>query len=147
MGAAGRQIHHGAACCSLQSHDVWEAASWVYNTMTGVCMHTLTGHEGEISKVAFNPQGTRLLTASSDKTCKLWDTETAACLQTLEGHTDEIFSCAFNYEGDSMITGSKDNTCRIWKAGDLYGTGGGAGAAGAFGTRRSGSGAGYGEDQ
>lgn len=28
----------------------------VYNTLTGVCAHTLIGHEGEISKVSFNPQ-------------------------------------------------------------------------------------------
>jgi dynein assembly factor with WDR repeat domains 1 len=56
-----------------------------------------------------------VITASSDKTCKLWDVDTGACVQTLEGHTDEIFSCAFNYEGDRIITGSKDNTCRIWK--------------------------------
>jgi WD40 repeat protein len=28
----------------------------VYNTLTGVCTHTMIGHEGEISKVAFNPQ-------------------------------------------------------------------------------------------
>ncbi len=44
-------------------------------------MHTLIGHEGEISKVAFNPQGTRVITASSDKTCRLWDTDTGDCLQ------------------------------------------------------------------
>lgn len=67
-------------------------------------------------QVAFNPQGTRLLTASADKTCRVWDTVSGACTQSLEGHTDEIFSCAFNYEGDSIITGSKDNTCRIWRA-------------------------------
>lgn len=118
----------------------------VYDSQTGVCAHTLIGHEGEISKVSFNPQGTRVITASSDKTCRycrdfvhiidlissifllwgqshfnftldrLWDTEGGECLQTFEGHTDEIFSCAFNYDGDFVITGSKDNTCRIWKS-------------------------------
>eukprot|EP00878_Enallax_costatus_P045966 GHUV01055517.1.p2 GENE.GHUV01055517.1~~GHUV01055517.1.p2 ORF type:complete len:108 (+),score=22.83 GHUV01055517.1:69-392(+) len=97
--------------------DVLGTAAWcrLYNTITGSCLATLTGHTGEISKVAFNPQGTRLLTASSDRTCRLWDAESGECLQVLSGHTDEIFSCAFNYEGDSIITGSKDNTCRIWK--------------------------------
>ena len=35
---------------------------------TGACQAVLTGHEGEISKVTFNPQGSRVLTASSDKT-------------------------------------------------------------------------------
>jgi dynein assembly factor with WDR repeat domains 1 len=49
--------------------------------MTGACQSILIGHEGEISKVAFNPQGIRILTASSDKTARLWDAETGDCLQ------------------------------------------------------------------
>lgn len=92
------------------------AAARLYNTLTGSCLATLTGHDGEISMVAFNPQGTRILTASNDQTCRLWDAESGECLQVLAGHTDEVFSCAFNYEGTSIITGSKDNTCRIWQA-------------------------------
>ena len=68
----------------------------------GACTSVLTGHEGEISKITFNPQGSRILTASSDKTSRLWDVESGECLQVLEGHTDEIFSCAFNYEGVYM---------------------------------------------
>lgn len=56
-------------------------------------------------QTCFNPQGTRILTASSDKVARLWDAETGDCVQILEGHTDEIFSCAFNYEGDTIITG------------------------------------------
>lgn len=64
-------------------------------------------------------QGTRILTASNDQTCRLWDAESGDCLQVLTGHTDEVFSCAFNYEGSSIITGSKDNTCRIWQAAEL----------------------------
>jgi len=51
--------------------------------MTGACQSILIGHEGEISKVAFNPQGVRILTASSDKTARLWDVETGDCLQVL----------------------------------------------------------------
>jgi WD40 repeat protein len=38
-------------------------------------------------------QGSKLITASSDKTCRLWDCETGECLAVLEGHIDEIFSC------------------------------------------------------
>lgn len=64
----------------------------------------------------FNPHGSRIMTASSDHSCRLWDTASGACVQTLGGHTDEVFSCAFNYEGDTVITSSKDNTCRVWVA-------------------------------
>jgi len=79
-------------------------------------------------------QGSKVITASSDKTCRIWDTSNGECINVLEGHTDEIFSCAFNYSGDTIITGffswqviskffssimacvgSKDNTCKIWK--------------------------------
>lgn len=67
----------------------------------------LQGHDGEISQVCFNSQGTRVLTAGIDKTARLWNVETGECIQTLEGHSDEIFSCAFNYQGDAIITGSK----------------------------------------
>ena len=55
------------------------------------------------------------MTASADKTARLWDPFTGEFKQILEGHTDEIFSCAFNYEGKIIITGSKDNTCRLWR--------------------------------
>lgn len=48
-----------------------------------------------------------MLTASSDKTARLWDPENGRCKQILEGHTDEIFSCAFNYEGNTIITGEQ----------------------------------------
>jgi len=68
-----------------------------------------------VNIIKFNPQGNRIITASSDKTCRIWSVENGAELQVLDGHEDEIFSCAFNYEGDTIITGSKDNTCRIWK--------------------------------
>ena len=104
----------------------------------------ILGHDGEISKVSFNPQGTKIITAGLDCTARIWATETGEQLQVLEGHTDEIFSCSFNYEGDiiitgkqteristrkvnlqvkfltsfsftKLLTGSKDNTCKIWK--------------------------------
>ena len=87
----------------------------------------LVGHSASISKVRFNGQGTKILTASEDSTARLWDVETGEELQQLQsntiylifvnllGHTDEIFSIAFNYESDTIITGSKDNTCIIWK--------------------------------
>lgn len=56
-------------------------------------------------QVAFNSQGTQILTASADKTARIWDPNTGQNMQVLEGHTDEIFSCSYNYEGNIIITG------------------------------------------
>lgn len=56
------------------------------------------------------------MTASQDKTVRIWDAETGQCLQVLGNHQDEVFSCLFNYDGDSIVTCSKDSCVNIWKA-------------------------------
>lgn len=54
-------------------------------------------------KVQFNPIGNLVLTASADKTARVWFTETGICSQVLSGHTDEVISCAFNYPGSEIL--------------------------------------------
>lgn len=56
----------------------------VYDCYTHNCLAKMSGHKGEISKVVFSPQGSRLLTVSSDKTARLWDIATSDCVQVRE---------------------------------------------------------------
>lgn len=92
-------------------------------------MWTFEGHSEEISKICFSPNAGLLLTASADKTARLWHTteresdfeseinpeESGLCLQVLSGHEAEIFSCSFNYTGDAILTASKDNSCKLYR--------------------------------
>ncbi len=41
------------------------------------------GHDKDVSKVIFNPQGTKILTAGFDQIARLWDSETGELLQLL----------------------------------------------------------------
>jgi WD40 repeat protein len=43
--------------------------------------HTIFLYFNMHIKVSFNPQGNRVISASSDKTCRLWDVETGESLQ------------------------------------------------------------------
>lgn len=54
-------------------------------------------------KVIFNPIGNIVLTASADKTARVWSTETGLCSQILSSHSDEVISCAFNYAGNRIF--------------------------------------------
>lgn len=43
----------------------------VYNVHTGECIAELLGHQGEISKVSFNPSGNKIITGSADNTARI----------------------------------------------------------------------------
>ena len=46
-------------------------------------IHTLVGHRGEISNVAFDYVGNQLATVSMDRTCKIWDIRSGKLTTTL----------------------------------------------------------------
>ena len=61
----------------------------------------------------FSPDGQRILTASDDKTARLWDAN-GQPLATLSGHTDVVWSAVFSPDGQRILTASTDNTARLW---------------------------------
>ena len=54
----------------------------------GALVRTLEGHASAVAGVAVTPDGKRAVSASDDKTLKVWDLATGAVLHTLEGHSD-----------------------------------------------------------
>ena len=51
---------------------------------------TLHGHTDWVLGVAFSPDGRRVLTASRDKTARLWQADTGKLLTTFQGHTGQV---------------------------------------------------------
>jgi WD40 repeat protein/tRNA A-37 threonylcarbamoyl transferase component Bud32 len=72
-------------------------------------------HDNSVRSPAFSPDGTRLLTASFDKTARIWDARTGALLATLQ-HGDVVGHAAFSPDGTRVVTGSFDNTAAVWDA-------------------------------
>ena len=55
------------------------------------------------------------LTASIDKTAKLWSTQTGQCLQTFSGHKGVVNSAVFVPNNpEQILTASADSTLRYW---------------------------------
>jgi WD40 repeat protein len=77
---------------------------------------TLTGHTGPVSAVAFSPSGRTIVSASLDKSIKIWDAGTGQLLRTLTGDTDGVSSVTFVPNGKRIISGSFDRTITLWDA-------------------------------
>ncbi len=75
---------------------------------------TLKGHAGAVMMAAFASDNSRVVTASSDQTAKLWDVETAGELQSFAQHTGPLYCLAVSADGRTLVTGAQDNTLRIW---------------------------------
>ncbi|WP_435367797.1 WD40 repeat domain-containing protein, partial [Staphylococcus aureus] len=77
--------------------------------MDAKCLHTLYGHTNWVRSVAFDKDGRIIISASDDKTIRVWNSSTGASLQTLSGHIDSV-QC-INFLGDGrIVSGSLDNT-------------------------------------
>jgi WD40 repeat protein len=65
---------------------------------------------------AYSPDGTHVVTASYDKTARIWDARTGVELAVLSGHDGEVESAVYSPDGTRIVTASNDKTARIWDA-------------------------------
>jgi len=110
-----------------------------------VCQSTLRGHTDLVWSVCFSPDGTKIVSGSSDKTVLIWDAASGEQLCSLKGHSkdneectcthgqyayqykanpdcpvsghsDYVRSVAWSPDGTKLASGSNDKTVRIWEA-------------------------------
>lgn len=100
-----------------ESLDLWAAAGRRCRR-TGVrrawCMQSYEGHAGDVCSVFLSNDGRRILSASQDKTLRLWQLDTGRSLRCCEGHTDWVRAAALLPDGRRALSVSWDKTLRLW---------------------------------
>ena len=76
--------------------------------MTGECEHTLEGHSEDVNSAQFSPDGLKIVSASDDKSVRVWSAVTGECEQTLEGHSESVMSAQFSPDGLKIVSASGD---------------------------------------
>mmetsp|Transcript_27560 Transcript_27560/g.43060 ORF Transcript_27560/g.43060 Transcript_27560/m.43060 type:complete len:448 (+) Transcript_27560:46-1389(+) len=95
---------------------LWE----VYAAKGALPKHTMKGHRGAITAVCSVEKSEHVVSASEDKTIRIWSTVTGLSLSVMEGESSLVMSL-ISFRGmrdskdyDIIISGSIDGTMRVW---------------------------------
>src|SRR5271165_5717057 len=72
-------------------------------------------HQDAVYALVFSPDGARILTASWDKTAKLWNAVSGKLIAAFP-HQGAVNSAAFSPDGTRILTASADKTAKLWTA-------------------------------
>ena len=77
-------------------------------------LRTLHGHSDSVEGCVVSPDGRFIVSASHDKTLKVWDTTTGVERLSLTGHTNWVKGCAVSPDGCFIVSASQDKTLKVW---------------------------------
>ncbi len=89
----------------------------IWNAETGEELKTpedFSGHTDAVLSATFSRDGKMLLTASYDKTARLWDVASGRQLKELNGHSWWVWSAVFSQDETMAVTASQDGSAIIW---------------------------------
>ena len=98
----------------------WKGSPWLCPLQSslilpgGPLVRTLEGHTGWVRAVAVTPDGRFAVSASGDRTLKVWDIEKGETVRTLEGHTGSVSAVAVTPDGRFAVSASNDRTLKVW---------------------------------
>jgi hypothetical protein len=77
-------------------------------------LRRLEGHTAEVLGCALDASGRHALSASADRTVRVWDTATGQELRRFEGHNGAVLGVAFSPDGRLAASCGEDRVIRLW---------------------------------
>ena len=86
----------------------------VRDLSSGQMLKVLTGHDAAVTTIAFNSDGTRLISGSLDKTARVWNLADGREISRFTGHTQAVTAVAFRPGAEQALSGSADHSLKLW---------------------------------
>ncbi|GAA6015060.1 hypothetical protein JCM11491_001645 [Sporobolomyces phaffii] len=102
----------GEIVCAGGTGDGFEIYMW--STQTGKLIDVLAGHEGPVAALAFSSTGDRLVSASWDKTIRVWDVYgRSTTVEPFRLNADAL-ALAFRPDGKEVAVSTLDGQIALW---------------------------------
>jgi guanine nucleotide-binding protein subunit beta-2-like 1 protein len=98
----------------------WDNTMRLWDLSSGRSVYTFNGHSKDVLSVSFNPENTKILSGSRDKSIKLWNvlaSEMATIAgPALHGHTDWVSCVRFSpkAEDNLAVSAGWDKVVKVW---------------------------------
>jgi WD40 repeat protein/tetratricopeptide (TPR) repeat protein/predicted Ser/Thr protein kinase len=113
---ASWQAGDDEAARALLDEVKYEPRGWEYHhlrrRMDGTPL-LLCGHTRGVRAVSWSPDGTRVASASQDRTIRIWNVRTGAPVCTLHGHTDTVHAVCWSPDANKLASAG-DFSVRVW---------------------------------
>ena len=86
----------------------------IWDVSTASKVHTLAGHEGRITGLAFRSND-ELISASEDGTVRLWNVTEEREIRRYRAGLDQVTSMALSPDGQQVVLGVTDGSLRLWE--------------------------------
>jgi WD40 repeat protein len=86
----------------------------LWETLSGIVLGRLRGHEGSIVCLAFTADGKVLASGGWDGTVRLWEIASGKELAKLEGHRGAVTALAFSADNTHLAAGGSDTTVLVY---------------------------------
>ncbi|KAK4214591.1 WD40-repeat-containing domain protein [Rhypophila decipiens] len=83
-------------------------------TQYGYPKRSLHGHSHIVSDCVISSDGAYALSASWDKTLRLWELSTGTTTRRFVGHTNDVLSVSFSADNRQIVSGSRDRSIKLW---------------------------------
>jgi guanine nucleotide-binding protein subunit beta-2-like 1 protein len=91
---------------------VWELTKEQNNY--GYAKRALTGHAHFVSDVVISSDGQFAISASWDKSLRLWELATGKTTRRFIDHEKDVLSVAFSQDNRQIVSASRDRTIKLW---------------------------------
>lgn len=74
-----------------------------------------SGHAADVTSASFSPDGKWIVSASRDRTVKVWDWQSESLRHDLSAHDQPVVTACFSPNGEQIATGDVGGVINVWR--------------------------------